>query len=81
MVRKKTLALLNNSAILSLLSNIQKDIAMSRKLDQALNHLISLIDGGMEYPDAEWKAVSKFKVPQGELCAAYDEHCAGGVGK
>ena len=44
-------------------------------MTQALNYLISLINSGMEYPDAEWKTAQKFKVSAADLCEAYDDYC------
>lgn len=41
-------------------------------LDQALEYLNQLVAGGVEYPDAEWKAVRRFGVSQDALAEAYD---------
>jgi hypothetical protein len=34
--------------------------------------LLELIAGGWEYPDAEYKAATKYKVPADELRDCYD---------
>jgi hypothetical protein len=38
----------------------------------AFDYLSDLIDKGMEYPDAEWKAWRKFNVESDDLRALYD---------
>ena len=45
---------------------------MLRRLNSAYLHLLELIESGMEYPDAEWKAASRFDVPHDDLRAMYD---------
>ena len=42
-------------------------------MDEALEFLIALVEGGTEYPDAEWLAVKRFGVNADELRAMYDE--------
>ena len=41
-------------------------------MGNALEYLIYLIETGVEYPDAEFKAAKKFTVPSDELRACYD---------
>jgi hypothetical protein len=45
-------------------------------MDRALTFLLLLIQDGVEYPDAEWKAASKFQVGSDALRRAYDNYCA-----
>lgn len=45
-------------------------------MQQAYDYMISLIDAGVEYPDAEWKAASKFGVSCEVLSEMYSD---GGV--
>lgn len=40
--------------------------------EQALDYLITLIQSGYEYPDAEWKASQKFGISCDELRELYD---------
>lgn len=42
------------------------------KLDKAFEYMNSLIDSGVEYPDAEWKACLKFSVLAEDLTEMYD---------
>ena len=48
---------------------------MSAKLAAALADLITRIDQGEEYPDAEFRVSQKFGVRASELRNAYDESC------
>ena len=41
-------------------------------MQAAFDYMIKLINNGYEYPDAEWKASSKFNVPSDELKEMYD---------
>ena len=41
-------------------------------MQHAYDYMISLIDSGIEYPDAEWKAASKFGVSCDDLREMYD---------
>lgn len=41
-------------------------------IDAALNHLRSLVEAGIEYPDAEYKASTRFNVSADALRSAYD---------
>jgi hypothetical protein len=41
-------------------------------MSNALAYLIELVEDGMEYPDAEFKAARKFQVPADELRDDYD---------
>jgi hypothetical protein len=41
-------------------------------MGEALEYLIQLIHDGVEYPDAEYKAVKKYGVSADELRACYD---------
>lgn len=43
-------------------------------MSEALDYLLKLVDEGMEYPDAEWKASRRFSVPAGDLRTDYDLH-------
>lgn len=45
----------------------------SGRLESAFSYMISLIDEGYEYPDAQWKAAYKFSVDCSELEQLYDE--------
>ncbi|MFK7941828.1 MAG: hypothetical protein AB8B85_02760 [Paracoccaceae bacterium] len=38
----------------------------------AYEYLIEMIDQGVEYPDAEWRAVSRFGVDVAALAELYD---------
>lgn len=40
-------------------------------LDKAFEYMVSLIESGVEYPDAQWKASSKFAVSADELADMY----------
>lgn len=42
----------------------------------ALGHLVDLINQGVEFPDAAWKAASRYGVNQHALERAYDQFCA-----
>jgi hypothetical protein len=42
-------------------------------LDRAYTYLLSLINQGVEYPDAEYRAATKFNVSQTCLRRMYDE--------
>lgn len=44
-----------------------------QRLSKAYAYLLELIEKGVEYPDAEWKAASKFDVASDDLRAMYDE--------
>lgn len=44
------------------------------QLDTALQYLLQLIDEGVEYPDAEWKATQRHNVPADMLRQAYDDN-------
>jgi hypothetical protein len=48
------------------------EAATDGDLDAALQYLQQLINQGVEYPDAQFKAAAKFKVSPDELQAAYD---------
>lgn len=52
---------------------------MSERLANALNYLLSLIQQGWEYPDAEWKAASTHTVSSDALRDAYDTYTATGL--
>lgn len=39
---------------------------------RALNYLDQLLDEGVEFPDAIWKATQKYNVSAQDLQAAYD---------
>ncbi|MBP7662266.1 hypothetical protein KFE26_18105 [Shewanella sp. M16] len=41
-------------------------------LEEAFKYMVSLIETGFEYPDAEWKASSRFSVSAEELAEMYD---------
>lgn len=41
-------------------------------LDQALTHLVRLVERGVEFPDAQWKATQRYKVDADELAEVYD---------
>jgi hypothetical protein len=41
------------------------------KIDEAFEYMLKLIDEGVEYPDAQWKASSKFAVNGDTLQAMY----------
>lgn len=41
-------------------------------ITDALAYMVQLIGDGWEFPDAAFKAARAFKVPQGDLEAAYD---------
>lgn len=41
-------------------------------MQQAYEYMVSLVGSGVEYPDAEWKAASKFGVSCDELREMYD---------
>lgn len=41
-------------------------------MKKALNYLVDLIDNGMDYPDALYKASDKFHVAHDILAEAYD---------
>jgi hypothetical protein len=44
------------------------------KVEKALNYMVMLIENGWEFPDAEWKALDRFKtVSQYDLQEAYDQ--------
>ena len=43
-------------------------------LDKALIYMLHLIALGFEYPDAQWKASSRFNVDHEELAREYDRH-------
>lgn len=42
---------------------------------KALDFLLELIDSGVEYPDAEYRASARYKVHPLELQEAYDDWC------
>lgn len=44
-------------------------------LEAALKDLLSAVDAGDEYPDAQWRVSQKHKVPADLLQTAYDEYC------
>ena len=44
-------------------------------MEQAYLYLVHLIDCGYEFPDALWKATSRFKVDSTELTEMYDNSC------
>lgn len=45
------------------------------RLEAALQYLLQLIDEGVEYPDAEWKATQRHNIPADTLRQAYDDNC------
>jgi hypothetical protein len=46
-----------------------------KKLDLALQHLKTLIQNRVEYPDAEFQTTLKFNVDEQQLMDAYDQDC------
>lgn len=43
-----------------------------RRVNTAYLYMLELIDKGVEYPDAEWRAASRFNVPSKDLREMYD---------
>jgi hypothetical protein len=43
------------------------------KTEKAVKYMVSLIESGWEYPDAEWKTLDRFRsVSQRDLMEMYD---------
>jgi hypothetical protein len=43
------------------------------KLRDAFNYMVQLIDSGVEFSDAQWKASNKFRVSSDALAEMYDQ--------
>ena len=48
-------------------------MTMQAHLDAAYAYMLALIEDGMEYPEAQWKAAHKFHVSADALQEMYDE--------
>ncbi len=48
-------------------------MTMQAHLNAAYAYMLALIEDGMEYPEAQWKAAHKFHVSADALQEMYDE--------
>ena len=44
-----------------------------RRTNDAYLYMLELMEGGVEYPDAQWKASSRFDVSYEDLQTMYDD--------